>query len=227
MIAYFFSFLSFIAILFGGFFAIRFQRFQEKIASLAIGIMLGTVFMEILPDIALAKTEIFMLLGFLIFYFLQHFARWHEHSHSHHVGHAGAVGMILHSFLDGLSMGVGFLVSPETGFLIATAILIHGFNDGLTTVTVLIKEEEEHGHLIPWLLANALAPMLGVTLSLFAVAIPGKTLPTALAFAGGFILYLASSDLLPEVREKSKWLNFILTLFGVVLVGLLINLVKI
>jgi len=150
----------------------------------------------------------------------------HEHNHGHEHetsgqdegqrrrGILGASSLSVHSFLDGLSIGIAFQVSQAVGIIVAVAVLIHDFSDGLNTVNMILKNNGERKQALKWLAIDAIAPVLGVISTLF-FTIPKTGLGLILAMFAGFFIYIASSNMIPESHHahSTKWTTF-MTIFG-------------
>ena len=152
----------------------------------------------------------------------------HEHTYGHEVmtqnqkqdesqrrrGILGASSLSVHSFLDGLSIGIAFQVSHAVGVIVAVAVLIHDFSDGLNTVNMILKNNGERKQALKWLAIDAIAPVLGVVATLF-FTIPKTALGLILAMFAGFFIYIASSNMIPESHHahSTKWTTF-MTILG-------------
>jgi len=163
--------------------------------------------------------------GFLVFFALErytsmHAGREHEHAEAEHemeLGTVGAAGLSIHSFLDGVAIGIGFQANPTIGVAIALAVIFHDFSDGLNTVTVVLAHGNQTRRAARWLLVDAVTPILGAVSTLF-FRLPLSVLPWILAFFCGFFLYIGASDLLPEAREH-KGVNVLLaTVLGMAVI---------
>src|SRR5678809_947038 len=77
-------------------------------------------------------------------------------------GTIGAATLSLHSFLDGLGIGLAFQASSAVGIAVAIAVLAHDFSDGINTVHMVLKHSGERARALRWLLWDAIAPALGV-----------------------------------------------------------------
>src|SRR2546429_9396911 len=118
--------------------------------ALGSGFMLGTVFLEMLPEsIALTKSApALVLLGYLLVHMFEHTFASHLHfgEETHHdevvnpaVGISAFVGMLVHTFFDGVAIAAGFIVSPSVGLLIFLAVLLHKIPDGFTISSIVIN----------------------------------------------------------------------------------------
>jgi zinc transporter ZupT len=111
--------------------------------------------------------------------------------------HFAPASLTLHSFVDGLAIGLAFHVSPVAAFTVAMGVLAHDFIDGANTVTVSLSS----GSAIPtaraWLGADAAAPLAGILVA-GAIAVPRFFLAVLLAVFAGFFLYIGASELLPR-----------------------------
>jgi len=145
-----------------------------------------------------------------------------HHHHSPGVGLASAVALAAHSFLDGVGIGLGFQVDNTVGLAIAIAVVTHDFADGLNTVTVMRMHGNGRRRTITMLAADALAPAIGATSTLF-FSVSDAVLALYLGAFAGFLLYLATADILPEAhaRHPSR-LTLVSTVAGVVVMWVVV-----
>ena len=113
----------------------------------------------------------------------------------------GAGSFSLHSVLDGLGIGFAFQAGHGVGLVVASAVLAHDFSDGLNTVNVVVKNGGTRRSALIWLLADALAPVVGAALSLF-WRLPPNVLGVLLAGFAGVFFYIGAVELLPESQRK-------------------------
>ena len=227
MIAVFVAFLTFFSTLFGGFVALRFKDRLHLILGFASGAVVGTALFEILPEvIAQAKNTgtpttslfLFSALGFLLFHTLEKIFSFQKIAGQ---GHLAASGFSIHSFFDGLGIGIGFLTNFQLGLIVYLSVLAHDFSDGLNTATVVLKNRGKKFQAIKWLVVVASTPILGVLAS-FLIPNAGIFMPYILAFYFGFFLYLGASDLLPEAHHRhSSYPTLIATFLGFALIYLI------
>lgn len=223
---------TFVSTLLGGYVAIKNVKRLNNILGYTAGVLLGVVAFGLLPEIFELTSEtgiditwpmIALTVGFLAFHILEKSILMHHHnsdaehgSHTHpHVGIASAIAIMGHSFLDGMAIGIGFQAGNEIGIAVAVAVIAHNFSDGLNTVSLLLHHKNEKSRAIKFLLANAIAPVLGAASTLF-FTVPATVLVVYLSFFAGFLLYIGASDILPQAHSKGSSRTTIgLTILGV------------
>jgi ZIP family zinc transporter len=136
-------------------------------------------------------------------------------AHSHdHFGQVGATSLSVHSFLDGIGIGLAFQVSTAVGLVVAFAVLAHDFSDGINTVSFILKHGGERKQALKWLLIDAFAPLLGVISASF-FTLSDSVLGLLLAIFCGFFLYIGASDLLPESHHRHPtFITSLMTVLG-------------
>ena len=162
----------------------------------------------------------FVVAGFVLFHILEQFTLWHacreedRHFDRHqNVGILGATGLSVHSFFDGVAIGVAFHSSFQVGVLVSTAVALHKFSDGVSMVSIMALNRNSAAASLAWLSVNALVPILGA-LSAFAFTLSNGALALLLAFFSGLFLYIGASDLLPEAHRLSTSLATLLATAG-------------
>ena len=140
------------------------------------------------------------------------------------LGVLSAAGLCVHSFLDGVAIGVGFQTSAALGFLIAMGTIAHDLSDGLNTVTIVLAHGNSRQRAMFWLAVDMLAPVLGAATTLL-VNLDGL-LPFVLAFFVGSFLYIGASDLLPEVKEHDSPLVGVATATGMLAIFVTTHLLR-
>jgi len=229
-----------LAALLGGYVALRARRGLGLALATTSGLVLGLVTFDLLPEIFdIVQREDFdvawpmaaMTAGFLLFHLFEKFLPLHESSeeqygpHRHPLlGTARALALSGHSFLDGLSIGVGFQASNAVGVAVAIAVIGHRFADGFDTTTFMLFHKNKLSHIKNWLAAVVAMPVLGGLASLI-IDLPEKALAIYLGFFAGFILYIAASNLLPQAHSEGKdRRNIALTLLGTIFIFLITRL---
>jgi ZIP family zinc transporter len=226
----FISFGAFVFTLLGGFFALHYRDKLHLILGFSAGAVIGVAFFDLMPEaINLASVKYdtvlitsLMALGFIIYLLLDRFVATHTHNDENcqnesHRGKLGAGSLSLHSFLDGMIIGLAFKVSVAVGAIVTIAVLVHDFSDGVNTVSMILKNGGSREQALKWLLVDAVAPILGVA-STYLFTLKSATLGMILALFCGFFIYIGASDLLPEShhRHPTYWTT-VATIFGIVI----------
>src|SRR5438552_1592885 len=215
-----FAFAAAFANVIGGFVVISNKWGRQSLRyfiALGSGFMLGTVFLEMFPEsIALTRAApMLVLLGYLIVHIFEHTFASHLHfgEEIHHdevtnpvVGISALVGMLVHTFFDGVAIGAGFMVSESVGLLIFLAVLLHKIPDGFTISSIVITS----GHSPRSALAAATSLGASTLIGVLAVHLLGGSVTYALPISTGSTLYVAATDLMPVVnREKGVKMAFV------------------
>lgn len=227
--------------LIGGYIAIAAHRRIHLLLGLGAGVLLGAVFFDLLPEsLSVAVDQGWsiriilgiVIVGFLLFYLTERLLVLHacpendctNQAHQH-MGRMSAFGLIAHSTLDGAAIGAASLVNWRTGLLVALAVIAHDMSDGLNTILLVTHGERAGRRDIVFLVLDALAPVFGGLLA-WAVLPSAKALAVFLAFASGFFLYTATSDLLPEAHRRSPSIAVaIATIIGLAFIGIAVQLI--
>jgi ZIP family zinc transporter len=241
MLTLLFTSLAMLSTLVGGFVAVKAQRRIHLLMGLGAGVLLGAVFFDLLPEsLAVAGAQGWnsriilgtVIAGFLLFYLTERLLVLHacpeedcgNQAHQH-VGRLSAIGLIIHSTLDGAAIGAASLITWQTGLLVALAVIAHDTSDGLNTILLVTHGERARRSDLVFLLLDALAPVFGGLLAL-AVLPPAGALAVFLGFASGFFLYTATSDLLPEAHRRSPSIAVsVATIAGIILIGIAVQLI--
>jgi len=246
---------AFVSTLLGGLLALRLHDKLHLILGFSAGAVIGVAFFDLLPEAigfgakfhSPAVILSFTAVGFLSYLVLDRILLFHGASSPH--AHAGASpsaradgsqhrhgdgsprGLIaaavlcMHSLLDGVAIGLAFQASRQVGVVVAIAVLTHDFSDGINTMNLVLKGHHDRSRAFRWLIADALAPVLGIA-STFFFSLPGDGFGAALALFAGFFLYIGASDLIPEsYHAHPKFLTTAMTLAGAAVLYLVIALV--
>lgn len=217
---------TFLATLIGGLCALTFRDKLHLILGFSAGAVAGVALFDLLPEALelgeayydIGSIALFVALGFFGYLVLDRLVLLHTHEeegHSHETrGALGALTLSAHSFLDGLAIGIGFQASTALGIVVAIAVLVHDFSDGINTVNYVLRNGGEWKKAFKWLLVDAVAPVLGVLATLL-FTVPESALGPILAVFTGTFLYLSASDLIPESHHRHpRALTTVMTLAG-------------
>ncbi|MFC1399880.1 MULTISPECIES: ZIP family metal transporter [Streptacidiphilus] len=124
----------------------------------------------------------------------------HSHGRSEKLGLAAASALCLHSVMDGFAIGAAFQVGDSFGTVVAIAVIAHDFADGFNTYTITRLYGNDRRRALILLGCDAVAPVLGAGITLL-FTIPEHVVGLYLGFFSGFLMYLATSDILPEAHS--------------------------
>ena len=231
------SIAAFACTILGGLFALRFRDKLHLILGFSAGAVIGVAFFDLLPEAIelggdTSKVTAVVAIGLIFYMILDRFIILHshhddEHEHAHNKrGILGATSLSIHSFLDGIGIGLAFQVSTSVGMIVTTAVLVHDFSDGINTVNMILKNSGEKMKAVKWLIVDAIAPVLGICATLL-FSLSETSLGTLLALFSGFFLYIGASDLLPESHHSHPTIwTTVLTVLGMVVIYTAIRLAQ-
>ena len=186
------------------------MRALETMVALSAGFMIAVSVGELLPE-AIQRNgrtaALAALAGYLLVHLTQHtFARhFHFGEETHEVNASvsasALVGLLLHTFFDGVAIASGYAVSPSLGFLVFVAILLHKLPEGLAISSLFLAAGAGRGAALSAATALGLATVAGVLLTEYVAALRDL----GLALAAGVTLYVAASNLVPEFQSKPGW----------------------
>jgi zinc and cadmium transporter len=217
------------------------DRILFILISFSAGSILGTAFLDLLPEAIhifgetlLTPALYFITLGFLAFFFLERFIYWfHGHVHGydpvHHSDHRvfvkkfvylNLVGDAIHNLIDGMIIAGSFLIGPSIGVATTVAVLFHELPQEIGDFGVLVYGGFSKYRALLFNFLSALSALLGVFLTLNFAQHFDDFVGTLLAIAAGGFIYLASSELIPEMQRETDLKKSIIQ-FSLFIVGLM------
>jgi len=190
--------------------AVRELRVIELLVAFGAGFMLSVAIIELLPA-ALSRSGTFgpalVLVGYLAVHLTQHTVTPHFHfgEETHSVspveGTSALVGLLLHTFFDGVAIASAFLVRPELGLMVFIAIFLHKLPEGVTISSLMLAGGRSGGRAVGAAALLGVATLLGVVLT----EELGFLVQHGLALSAGVTIYVAASNLVPEFQGKQGW----------------------
>jgi ZIP family zinc transporter/zinc and cadmium transporter len=182
----------------------------EGLVAFGAGFMLSVALVEVLPEAlerGTAAAPAIVLLGYLLVHLTQHTATQHFHfgEETHVVtraaGTSALIGLLLHTFFDGVAIASGFAVSGQLGVLLFLAVLLHKLPEGVTICSLEVAAGRSAGR------AVGSAAILGGATVLGVLVTDGIAVLAAhgLALSAGVTIYVGASNLVPEFQGKSGW----------------------
>jgi zinc and cadmium transporter len=206
------------------------DRILLVLVALAAGALIGGAFLHLLPRAireygATDTLPMFLYLigGFCLFYVLEQFIHWHHHHGATHdrdaVSYLVLISDTVHNFIDGLVIAGSFLVGTEVGLVTAAAIALHEIPQEIGDFGVLVYGGFERFHALALNYLTQATVIVGGLVGYALTNIAGQPPTFLLPFAAGNFIYIASSDLIPEIKAQDDHRTAALH-FGVFLLGI-------
>ncbi len=203
------------------------------------GALLAAAFIDLLPE-AFRTGEprsllLWVLTGFTFFFILERSGSWFHHHHEHdNEAHKNAqqrrlivIGDLMHNAIDGVAIGAAFLVDVPTGVITTLAVSAHEIPKELGTFALLLSRGWKDKIVLLANMATAVATVITAVL-VFELG-SDRHLPVGplLALTAGFFIYVAASDIIPDIHEQPQrtgTIQAITLVIGIILVGAVITL---
>ena len=196
---------------------------------LSAGALMGGAFLHLLPEAVEKSTGLdvylFVLIGFILFFLIEKVLHW-RHCHKgecdvHTFQYMNLVGDSIHNFIDGLIMAASFVVSIPLGITTTIAISTHEIPQEIGDFGVLLYGGFSKKKAIVLNFVVALTAVLGGIVGYFVSSLVENIVIFILPFAAGGFVYIAATDLVPEIRKELDMKKYMATLF-VFICGILI-----
>lgn len=186
------------------------RTFLNALVSLGAGFMLSATILEVFPRSLQINdgAAAIVLAGYLFVHLVEHTIATHFHfgEETHHeemmdarAAYSALAGLVLHAFFDGALIAAGFWISMRLGILMFLAIVLHKIPEGFTAASIMRASGRGKRAATFAALAISCSTLAGVLSISFARAFVSLALP----FSAGVTLYVAASDLIPEVNKES------------------------
>jgi ZIP family zinc transporter len=206
----------------GGRAAMRFSGHLLLLFGLTAGVVLGIALFDLLPEalglgghLLSVRTLLAALAGGLATYMMFDRLLTTNDALSTLRHHLGPASLTVHSFIDGMGIGLAFQVSLAAGVVIAIAVLAHDFADGVNTVGLALTGERKHlAH--RWLIADSIAPVFGSLVGT-SIQLGDQALSLLFAAFAGAFLYIGACELMPRsFTNHQRLAPTFATIFGIV-----------
>ncbi|PIR92829.1 ZIP family metal transporter [Candidatus Falkowbacteria bacterium CG10_big_fil_rev_8_21_14_0_10_43_10] len=206
----------------------RLKKILMFLVSFSAGSLIGGAFMHLLPELIEEKkftlnSSLLIISGILLFFILEKFLHWrHCHiptckEHPHHLAMINLVGDGMHNLLDGVIIAASFFINPTTGIATTIAVALHEIPQEIGDFGVLIYAGLSKLKAIAYNLISALTAILGAGIAIvFQNYTEGFTEIAVPLTIGGFI-YIATADLIPELKKEDSLLSSLKQFIGIVL----------
>ncbi len=202
----------------------KIERFLILFVSFETGALIGGAFFHFIPEalekISLTKTIILTISGFVIFLVLEKLLHWHhchkENCREHPFTYLLLYGDAIHNFIDGLLIASSFIISIPVGIITTLLIIAHEFPQEISDFGILIYGGFTKRKALIYNFISQITSLAGGILGYFFLSIKDQAIFLLPISAGGF-LYIAISDLIPEIFKEKKRKNIIINLIFIIL----------
>ncbi|WP_375381885.1 ZIP family metal transporter [uncultured Sphingomonas sp.] len=192
------------ATLMGGLLALRFSSRIVLVLGVTAGVVMGVALFDLVPEaleLAAPRWSSRAITGWIgvglgTYMFIDRAFGRTQRLPIRWRAHFAPATLTLHSFFDGLGIGLAFQIDMQAGWIVAIAVLTHDVADGVNTVSLCLAAQAESAAR-RWLLLNAAAPLVGVLVGL-GIAVSSAMLAPLLAMFAGVFLYIGACELLPR-----------------------------
>lgn len=195
-------------------------KFSHYIVSFAAGTLLGAVFFDLLPEAVHEAEELgvesgsiftYVLGGVMFFFILERLIHWfHHHGHAEHAVKGKPViplliiGDTIHNFIDGMAIAATFLVSIPAGIVTTLAVGAHEIPQEIGDFGIMLKHKLSWKKILSVNVLSAVASFVGAFIAFYyGMAVEGISI-VFISIAAGLFLYIALSDLIPEIHHDTK-----------------------
>jgi zinc and cadmium transporter len=188
----------------------RVEKYLSLLVAFSAGTLLGDAFLhmigESLEGMGYDSTAALSILGGFIFSFIiERFVHWHHchtgQEHKHRLATMNLVGDSIHNLLDGFAIAVSFAVSLPVGIATTLAIILHEIPQEMGDFAVLLYSGFSKKKAIVFNLATAFTAVVGVGIGLVAISAFESIEKPLLLFAAGNFIYIAATDIMPELNR--------------------------
>ena len=209
------------------------EKMSKYFVSFAAGILLATAFLDIFPEALVEAngSDIFTpaLFGITLFFFLEKFIVWFHHHDSTHDIHPTAflilVGDSIHNFFDGLTIAAAFVTSQSLGIASTIAIASHEIPHEIANLSILIHGGMDKKKALLFNFLSAFTAVIGAVTGLYFFNSFKTVIPLALSFSAGIFIYIACSDLIPDLhhnfKKDKRWEQSVPFVLGIFLIYIL------
>ena len=231
------SLISFVGVLTLFVNAERVKKFVHLLVGLAVGTLFGDAFLHILPEAFENGTNStiigsLVMAGILGFFVLEKVLHWHhshtidDNEHPRPIGYINLSADLVHNFLDGILIGVSYLAGVSVGVATTIAIVLHEIPQEIGDFGILLHAGFSRGRALFFNFLTALLAVLGTGVALAVGTAAANFVPFVLPIAAGGFLYIAGSDLVPELHKEKTVLRSITQFLSIVFGFFVMTLLK-
>lgn len=209
------------------------DRIVMLLVALSAGALIGGAFLHLIPEaleeFGTSGIFVYSIVGFTVFFFVEKIFHW-RHCHKgkcpeHTFAHMNLFGDAIHNIIDGIVIAASFLVSIPLGITTTMAIALHEIPQGIGNYGVLLYAKFHKWRALMLNFLVSLTVIIGGAIGYFVSDAAGMSTMFLIPFTAGSFVYIAASDLIPEIRKEQglmkSMLNIAVFILGVVIIAVL------
>ncbi len=215
----------------------KLEKLLIFLVALSAGTMFGGAFFHLIPELVdsgnFTLNTSFLILGGIIFFFIvENFIHWrHCHvptskNHPHHLGVMNLVGDGIHNFIDGLIIAASYIASIPLGIATTLAVIMHEIPQEIGDFGVLLYAGFTKKRALGFNFLSALTAMVGAIIGILVSGNSDQFVRIIIPIAAGGFIYIAGSDLIPEIHKKQTEKFSLWNLIGIILGIMLMYVLK-
>lgn len=219
------SLLSLLGVIFLSLKRAHLTRIMSPLLALSSGVLLGSAFFDLIPEstrIIPGMAFSLIIVGIITFFGFEKLMRWHHHTEGDHPGESKATGYLslvgdgIHNFVDGVIIGSSFLISTPLGISVTLAVVAHEIPHELADFTILIHSGFSNKKALLFNFLSATTAILGTVLIMGISTLEHSLIPYLIPFGAGNFLYIAMSDLIPELHKPNTRLASVIQILALI-----------
>jgi len=206
----------------------KLKRMTIYLVSFSAGALFGDAFIHMLPETVEKvgfgiNTSLFIMVGIISFFILEKIINWHHYHYSHTKEQThpfvftNLIGDASHNFIDGLIIAASYLVSTSVGIATTVAVVLHEMPQEIGDLGILLHAGFSKGKALLFNFVTALMAVLGAIVSLILASYAEGMIFILIPFAVGGFIYVAGSDLIPELHKEIEIKKSLLQLLAFIL----------
>lgn len=206
----------------------KLKKILMFLVSFSAGSLIGGSFLHLLPELVKEgkfnlNSSLFIIGGILLFFVLEKILHWrHCHvptcdDHPHHLAGINLIGDGLHNLLDGIIIAAAFFINPATGIAATVAVALHEIPQEIGDFGVLIYAGLSKFKAIMYNLLSAFMAVVGAGIAIIFQNTTENFIDIAIPLTIGGFIYIATADLIPELKKEESFLSSLKQFIGIIL----------
>lgn len=207
----------------------KLKKILMILIALSAGVLIGSAFLDLIPEAIHNNSGsfifIYVLVGFGLFFFIEKVLHW-RHCHDrdckvHSFAYMSMIGDSVHNFIDGMIIAASFVVNIPLGFVTTVAVTLHEIPQEIGDFAILVHGGYKKNKALLLNFMTALTAVAGGIIGYYLASFASASIDFLIPFAAGGFIYIAASDLIPELRKENDFKKLLIN-FGVFLLGIVL-----